>query len=298
VIDADPAGHAIAVWAQDDPVSGRELIWASRYEPGDGWGTPERIGEETPVSFLTASTAVGMDDDGNAIAMWSRSTLNGNLLLANRYDSDTGWGDFELIKSDSNTSVSAERLSVGPNGDAIAIWTEGDGVRDDIYAARWSAGVWEEPQRIDEYDAGNKATPDVAVDGSGVAHAVWSQADPDFQNIWSRQYTPGTGWGTPALIEPPLEDREDDADARSPRVQANSVGNTFVVWTQNWRSWSSVWSNRLDPRTGWMTAERIETLERPARQPQIVADENRHAHAVWLHSLSTGIDWVRTTRFE
>jgi hypothetical protein len=132
----------------------------------------------------------------------------------------------------------------------------------------------------------------------GVAHAVWSQADSDFENIWASQYTPNSGWGSPELIETANPDPNEDGDATSPRLGINAAGNAFVVWRQIWDDWGSIWSNRLDPGTGWMTPERIEDEARAARLPQVAVDDNRHAHAVWLHSIDIGIDWVRTNRFE
>ena len=132
----------------------------------------------------------------------------------------------------------------------------------------------------------------------GIAHAVWSQSDPDFRNIWASQYTPGSGWGTPELIEPPNEDPAEDADATTPRIEVNTAGNAFVVWRQLIDDWGSIWSNHLDPGTGWMTAELIEGDARAATAPRIAVDENRHAHAMWLHQIDGDIDWVRTNRFE
>jgi hypothetical protein len=172
---------------------------------------------------------------------------------------------------------------------------------DDIWGVRFSGSAWEAPERIDDYDAGNKRDPDIAVDGMGVAHAVWSQADLDFNNIWANAYIPGPGWGAPELIEPPNEDPNEDSSAASPRVGVNAAGNAFVLWRQNWQDWASIWSNRRDPEEmSWtpMRAERIEDEARAAGVPMVAVDENRHAHAAWPHGLGSGADWVRTNRFE
>jgi len=294
---ADPAGNAIAVWAQRATETTDVVVWANRYEPESGWGTATAI-DEMPSPSAPSRTSVSMDADGNAIAVWSRPTLMGNVLWANRYTTQSGWGTAELIKSDPDTTARDARLDVGAAGDAFVVWVQGDDIRNDIWAARFSGSSWAAPVRIDNHDDGDKRAPDVAVDGAGVAHAVWSQADADFENIWANQYTPGSEWGTPELIEPPNEDPMLDGDATTPRVGVNSAGNAFVVWRQTWESWGSVWSNRLDPGTGWMDAELIEEIDRPAKAPKIAVDENRHAHAVWLHSRGGGVDWVRTNRFE
>ena len=297
-VAADPAGNAIAVWVQADPDTGQRVIWANRYEPSSGWGSAGPI-DDMPTALAAARIAVDMDDDGNGIAVWERPTPRGGVLWANRYAAGLGWGISELIKSDPETDAADPRLDVGPNGDAFVVWVQNQDTRDDIWSIRFSGSSWESPVRLDSHDEGNKRTPDIAVDGMGVAHAVWSQADVDFENIWAAQYTPGSGWGAPELIEPPNDDPRRDDDATHPRIAVNSAGNAFVVWRQLSESWLSIWSNRLDPGAGWMTAETIEQSDQSARLPRIAVDDARHAHAVWPHSRGElGGDWLRTNRFE
>jgi hypothetical protein len=206
-----------------------------------------------------------------------------------------------LIKDTTDTRVRDQRLAVGANGEAFVIWVQNDGTRDDIWGVRYTPGSdWADPERIDAYPDGGKDQPDVAVDGMGVAHAVWSQADPDFENIWAAQYTPSSGWGTPVLIEPDNDDPTEDGPARFPRVGVNPAGNTFVVWLQISDSWGSIWSNRIDPGEAWdpTRTQLIEDDDRAAKLPKIAVDQNRHAHAIWLHSIAPTVDWVRTNRFE
>lgn len=298
-ITADPVGNAIAIWAQRDvDVSATEFVWSGRFEPGTGWGTAESIDDETTTGLVAGNrTAVGVDDAGNAIAVWAR----GALLWSNRYTAGSGWGTAELI-SDPSTQVREQRLAVGANGDAFVVWVQRGETRDDIWSVRFSGSTWGTPEPIDAPDAGDKKEPDIAVDGMGVAHAVWSQADPDpdIENIWANRYTPGSGWGTPGLLEPANPDPTEDGNATNPRVGVNAAGNTFVVWRQLWEGWGSVWSNRIDPGMDWTpaNAELIEDISRAAKRPIIAVDDDRHAHAVWLHSVVVSVDWVRTNRFE
>jgi hypothetical protein len=316
-IAADAAGNAIAIWLQKEMGTSDMLVWSRRYVPGGGWGAAEPIDQpidEMPGS-LGGDTAVGMDADGNAIAMWTRpgASISLEVIWANRYTPGAGWGTAGLIKADGATNADGARLSVGPAGDAFVVWVQNEDTRQDVWGARFSGSSWGTPERIDRYDAGDTVQPDVAVDGMGVAvdgmgiaHAVWSQSDPDFRNIWASQYTPGAGWGAPELIEPPRVDAEgnldpdEDANATNPRVAVNTAGNAFVVWSQFFDNWISIWSNRLDPDTGWMidAAELIEEDGRAASAPKIAVDEKRHAHAVWPHQIDGEIDWVRTNRFE
>lgn len=303
-IAADAEGNAIAVWIQQDLSSADQIVWSNRYVPGSGWGTAEPI-DDMPTPSIGLEIAVGVDAAGNAIAMWTRPVGIGNVdvIWSNRYSAGSGWGTTELIKADETTVAEAARLDVGAGGEAFVIWvqyTPPDG-RKDVWAARFSGSSWEAPERVDTYDAGDTMQPDIAVDGTGVAHAVWSQSDPDFQNIYARQYTPGSGWGVQAvLIEPANPDPTEDADATIPRVDTNTAGNTFIVWRQNFSDWPSIWSNHIDPGMSWApaNAQLIENEERAAKAPKIVVDENRHAHASWPHGLAGGVDWLRTNRFE
>jgi hypothetical protein len=297
-IAADPEGNAIAIWAQQEvDASASEVVWARRFEPDTGWGVAESI-EEMPGGLVPGRTALGMDQNGNAIAVWARGPF---LLWANRYTAGLGWGTAKLIKDDISTRVRDQRLAVSLNGEAFVIWVQEDETGDNIWGVRYAPGSdWGDPERIDDYPDGDKKEPDIAVDGTGVAHAVWSQVDPDFENIYANRYTPGSGWGTPQLIEPANTDPNEDGNATTPRVGVNAAGNTFVVWRQDWESWGSIWSNRIDPGMDWMdaNAERIEDIARPAKAPKIAVDNDRHAHAVWLHWRDDSIDWVRTNRFE
>ena len=296
-VAAAPSGDAVATWVQTDADTGRDVVWARTYSAGSGWGEAGLISEGIPESFLAGNSTLGMDGAGNAIAVWSRRTVDGDVIWANRYVPTGGWGEAAIIKSDPATSARRVRLSVGDAGDAFVVWIQGDGQRDDVWSTRFS-GTWGEPGRIDAYDAANKRDVDVAVDGAGVAHAVWSQEDPDFVNIWANRYTLASGWEEPQLIEPPNEDPLEDADATLPRAGVNAAGNAFVVWLQTSNGWRSVWSNRRDPESDWLGAELIEDIERPAKAAIVVVDDERHAHALWLHFVDQGFDWVRTNRFE
>lgn len=293
-IAADPDGNAIAVWVQREMDSANLVVWSNRYTSGS-WGAAAPIDDEPTPSVATI--AVDVDADGNALAVWTRPDFPGDVIWANRYTPSLGWGAAQLIESDTATDVTDTRLDVGTTGDAFVVWGREEDGRKDVWSVRFSGSSWGMPERIDNHSA-DTVGPDIAVDGMGVAHAVWSQTDDDFRNIWAAQYTPGSGWGMPELIEPPNEDPREDADATTPRVDVNTAGNAFVVWRQTFQDWGSIWANRLDPGTGWMTAELIEDNERAARLPKIAVDENRHAHAVWLHSFATSTDWVRTNRFE
>ena len=98
---------------------------------------------------------------------------------------------------------------------------------------------WRTAELIETDDAGDASYPQVAVDSSGNAVAVWQQHDGTCFNIWSNRYTAATGrWGTAELIE------TDAWDAYDPQVAVDSSGNAVAVWFQHDGTRNNIWSNR------------------------------------------------------
>src|SRR5512141_2873767 len=77
----------------------------------------------------------------------------------------------------------------------------GSGGRSGGAAVPPTAKAWGTATLIETNNAGPAHVPQVAVDGSGNALAVWQQHDGTRYNLWSNRYTAGAGWGGAALIE-------------------------------------------------------------------------------------------------
>lgn len=60
---------------------------------------------------------------------------------------------------------------------------------------------WQVATLIETDNVGTAIEPQVSVDASGNAVAVWTQFDGTNNNIWANRYVVGTGWGTAQLIE-------------------------------------------------------------------------------------------------
>ena len=65
-----------------------------------------------------------------------------------------------------------------PSGNAVAVWEQFDGVTVSVASNRYDAqsGSWGTAELI-ETGGGESAAPQVAIDGSGNAVAVWEQLD-------------------------------------------------------------------------------------------------------------------------
>ena len=180
-------------------------------------------------SYTGSLTGSNTDLSGNALAAldWSFTTRDGV------------WGTATLIETDVGVAGSPQ-VAVDGSGNALAVWYQFDGTRNNIWANRYIAGTgWGTATLIETY-AGNATSPQVAVDGSGNALAVWRQYDGTQFSIWANRYTAGTGWGTATLIE------TDAGFAGSPQVAVDGSGNALAVWSQSDGTRDNIWANRFE----------------------------------------------------
>lgn len=279
MVAVDDSGNATAVWIQSD--GSFDSVWSSRYVVGIGWGLPTLI-EANPSS--ASHPQVGVDDSGNAIAIWRQSYDFRISAWSNRYVVGTGWGEAEVIETNDTQHVEYPQLAVDSSGNAIAMWHQWEGeTQVDVWYNRFVVGSgWSTAEMIDAGGAEIAFGPHVAFDGSGDATAVWQQWNTTRADVWSNRYVAGTGWGEAQLIE------TDTENADQAQVAVDSSGNAIVVWRQNDTTRSNIESNRFVIGTGWGTATLIETDNAgSAEYPKIAVDASGDAIAVWRQSDGT-----------
>ena len=206
---------------------------------GSGWGSAG------PIDSLNASTAnsnphVALDGAGNAIAVWHRPDGSWDSIWSSRYVAGTGWGAPVLIETDNTNSAREARVAFDTNGNAMAVWIQSDGLRNNVLANRYTAGVgWGSAVLIETDNAGPAMEARIVFDGSGNATAVWSHRDAAgfTTNIRANRWTAATGWGTSVLI-----DNFPDV-ARAPQIGVDGLGNVVAVWAQEDIPRTNIWAN-------------------------------------------------------
>jgi len=283
-VTIDSSGNAVAVWSQSDGT--RFNIWSNRYTALTGtWGTAELI--ETDNAGAALNPQVAVDSSGNAVAVWQQYDGTRTNIWSNRYTALTGtWGTAELIETDAG-AAQFPHVAVDSSGNAVAVWSQYDGTRNNICSNRYTAstGTWGTAELIETDNAGAALNPRVAGDSSGNAVAVWYQSDGTRFNIWSNRYTASTGtWGTAELIE-----TDNVGYAMYPQVAVDSSGNAVAVWHQSDGTRANIRYNHYTTSTGtWGTAELIETDNAgDAMYPQVAVDSSGNALAVWQQSDGT-----------
>ena len=240
-IAMDAAGNAVVVWAWAS-ASGPPFafnVWANRYTAGSGWGSAGPI-DSTNASTANPAPHVALDGAGNAIAVWHRPDGSWDSIWSSLYIAGSGWGEPVRVETDNTNSARDARVAFDANGNAMAVWIQSDGLRNNVLANRYTAGVgWGTAVLIETDNAGPALEPRIAFDGDGNATAVWSHRDvAGFTfNIWANRWTAATGWGTAVLID------NAPAGAGSADRRRRPAATWFAVWEQSDGTRTNIWAN-------------------------------------------------------
>ncbi len=282
-------GTAIAVWGQNDGTVYN--VYASRYVPGTGWGTPVPI-DNLSNSAASAFAQVEMDAAGNAFAAWVQSDGTRANVWVNHYTVGTGWGFAEMIDTDNTASAERARLGVGPAGHAVVAWKQSD----NLWANRYdpTSGEWGTDEEIDTGIGMNFAEqPSVAVDADGNATVVWSRFGTPSYSSSRRRSTPGGVWDA---IEP-LGDAASPSVAHDVVVDGDGIVTAFFGQFESGVGYNGM-AVRYVPGTGWGTPEPIEAFDTGSSYAVVGAiDAGGNVIAAWQQQLGSGFDvWINRYR--
>jgi hypothetical protein len=268
-IAVDSSGNAMAVWRQDD--GSADNVYANRYVAGSGWEGAVAIESDAGDVYVPQ---IAVDDSGNAMAVWRQSDGTNYNVYANRYEAGSGWEGAVAIESDTG-NVYEPRIAVDGSGNAMAVWRQSDGTNYNVYANRYEAGSGWEGAVVIESDTGNVYDPQIAVDDSGDAMALWLQYDGSVNNVYANRYEAGSGWEGAMAIE------SDTGTVSEPQIAVGGSGDAMAVWLQYDGSDHSTYANHYEAGSGWEGAVAIESDTGDANYAQIVVDGSGNAMAVW-----------------
>lgn len=176
------------------------------------------------------------------------------------------------------------------------MWQQHDGTTYSIYASRFSSSsnLWGSAELI-EVETGSASFPQISTDKNGNAFAVWRQHDGSADSIYANRYSGSSGlWGSAELIE------AEAGSADAPQISADGEGNAIAVWSQHDDpiTASNIYANQYSANTGlWGHAELIEGGTGTAYGPQISADGEGNAFAIWYQSDGYGTYDIYANRY-
>lgn len=190
------------------------------------------------------------------------------------------------------------RIAADGDGNLLMVYLRYDSGRRDAMAQRFdkASGRWSAPVPIESGDGTvNYGDIALAVDARGNGIAVWSQVAGATQrsDLWTNRFDAATGtWGSAALLE-----NNDSGSALLPQVAFDGKGNAFAVWLASGGATSDVWAARWDAASKtWAAPALLETDAGAPHFPQIAADANGNALAVWHQDFGATAQ-IRVSRY-
>lgn len=253
-----PNGSAFAAWYKTNG-----NVYAARYVPGTGWESPEILAG----IFTILDLQITADAMGNAIVIWEQPDMPYYRLYARRYVPGTGWNAAQTIDDNTGHCI-YPRIVADSTGNAIAIW-QGGNFTSRIYANRFTAGSsWGTPALVSSSTSTAAFAPEIAINKSGSAMAVWYEDDNGTYNAYARSFTPGMGWAAVQSIE------TGTSDAFYVDVAMDDAGTAIALWRQ-----PDLYFNRYEPGSGWNTAEAL--ASRPVGGAVVEMNGQGQAVAAW-----------------
>jgi len=233
----DDHGNAIAIWQQHDgSIFG---TYVNHYSSAThSWlSTARRLDQQLAD---TTYQSIALDANGNAVALWT-STYQGVIrLFANQYIAGDTWQGPQIIQDDNRTADQCT-VAYDTSGNAMALWTQTDPDRRNLYANRLAAGSVAWDGSIPVRKAGEDIyAPVLRFDAQGNGIAAYMQMNPDWIfDIYAVRYSPARGWWGTTLLE------DNKKDARGVDLGVDDDGYAFAVWHQSDGSYERVYYNRL-----------------------------------------------------
>lgn len=274
-IAMDGIGNAIVVANQEESEGGtkKNAVFYNFYEQGSGWQYAMATGNQlTDKDQASArNPAVAMNVIGDGIVAWEQwlEAEQEYRIYARRYD--LGWLPTQLIDYRDppiyNGDATNPRAVMDPDGNAVVVWLQGYNTDNNgnviqlnaLWANRYDAATdsWFLTPRPISAFAG-AANPQIAMDNSGNAIAVWEQGG----NIFANRYVAGqTSWNDNSA--------EWVALGSSPQIAMDTIGNAILVWQLD----GDIYTIRYAPATGWTTtAVRIDAGAGWASDPKIATN--------------------------
>jgi hypothetical protein len=233
----DTRGSVILVMQHFCPGFGF-CIAASIYRDALRWTEPQVI--NPGVVTRSQHARVAMSANGDAVVVWEEFDGQSSDVWTSRWSPSEDWSEPVLLETQPGDAANPQ-VTIDDAGNALAVWSQHDGVRRVIMASRFVLDEgWSAPEPIDRYGDDDANQVRLAMDRMGNAIAVWTQALDGEDRLWANRFSPKQEWADPVRID------GDATAAALGRVALDGRGRAFVIWMQRFSSSWEIWVRRFD----------------------------------------------------
>ncbi|MFH1029583.1 MAG: hypothetical protein V1791_16420 [Pseudomonadota bacterium] len=224
---------------------------------------------------------------GDAVLVWRQDETAGSSIWARHYAVATDtWGNPVTLKAQ-GLDVDAPQVAVNAAGDAAAVWVQFEAGGMAVWASTYDAAAttWSAAQRLGPAPSPLAARPQVAINNTGEAIAVWEERDGTRYNLWVATFDNGA-WRAAESVN------EGIGDAVQGQVVLDDAGTAIVVWIQdpvNGSITPRIHAAIYDFTSGWTRPEIVDpfpvaaaVVDFASLEPVIGMDDAGNAVVAWM----------------
>lgn len=160
----------------------------------------------------------------------------------------------------------------------LAIWLEPTRQGRSVWANVHGDDGWGQAGPIETL-SGDAQEPDLGLNTTGRAFAVWVQVDGNYSSVWVCSFVEGDGWGYPQEISSGVE------RVATPRIAVNASGQAVAVWRGHDEGRQNVWVSRFAKGRGWERAWPVRhSAIGDASSPAVGVGETNAIVVAWVQS--------------
>lgn len=275
-------GNAIAIWSEFDGANTN--IQYATLPKGGTWSAPINISTfagSNPGSNPTAPQ-IAVDPAGNAVAIWVEAPGATSTVRSSQLSSGGTWTAPVDVSVPTTTTISGQtpQIAINSSDYVVAVWQRSNGVNNITQAATLQfGGSWSAPVDIST-PLQDSAVPQVAIDGSGNAVAVWLNVTT--LTIQGATLPFGGSWTSPVNISAV-------GGSGEPMVAMNPSGYAVATWERFNGSFFAAQASTMQFGGSWTTPIEISTPGSNAIASDVAVDLNGNAVAAWSQSLGLSI---------
>ncbi|MBI5635245.1 MAG: DUF1565 domain-containing protein [Nitrospirae bacterium] len=228
----DNNGNAIIVWEQWDGANWQ--IFKNEYR-GGVWKKPGKLSLNiSPDGTDAVNPQVAMNSIGGALIAWQQKD-GANWQIFKSEFRNNAWSHPASLSdnvSPNGTDAINPRAAMDGSGNALIAWQQQDSANWQIFKSEFRGGSWAHPSTLSNNispDSSDAANPQVAMDNSGNALAVWEQKDGANWQVFKSEFRSGS-WTVPSSLTDNAS--PDGTDASHPTVSMDNAGNAVILWSQ------------------------------------------------------------------
>ncbi len=284
VCDMNENGDIAVAWIQSN--GSGPSVWARLFLAGEGWTDAEPIDD---TNTETRYPEVAIDDEGNAVVLWSQRNASVICLdlWSNRFVRGVGWVGPEPVGEDGTADDYDHGAVMTDDGAIIVVWTHMAMPRR-VMVSEFEEGVgWSAPSVLDEAESTVSAyAASMDSDDEGNIIVVWCQSNAD-DTLWSKRYDASVGWGDAQQIA-------EYASWSDPRIAVGGNGDAMCVWDHSVNLLTEPYEVRAvvyDADTGWEDEYIVSTSALADNAyPRVGVDSEGNALVVWSRYDSALVD--------